>query len=701
MKKIISIVICICTVLSIMPTVSASVQDVDTTVEEFELWAMSPCISGGMSREDLVFQKALQGNFVQFYDVPKLGARYKLAATYMPIYNTGPKGRDTFYDLTYYLLYVTDDGYEIISYANLLSDYMNPGTYFADISDKIGEGQAGDKPLYLMTGIGVYSYDSWSWWSEYIVLTDKKQLVKYQEYQKSKTMTVYNGILYWTTPLTSGYYYLYRLYFNGNSCSLYSGVSVASEDATAEKGFFSYATPFDNDTSNVLYNLIKEEDTFFSYKTNGNYNVELNFFKRKNGDIERVETGQINSTEYMTINNYSFSNVTVNDKDYYRDRGYSVPCLILLDRYIITDTGVIARLRLDTSIYYSTSYYQFATYKGRLAIVRYTNGRSYIVAPDETGTQVYWQAVNYVTVKPDGQIELSEDILLPMPYTTVPNEGQNGYYYSYSRFVASTDISYITGITAVEHFGRTKGNTFSDGKIASGSWRSNGANYEYWYYIYLPDGRLCATGPTGYYASTSDYDPFIIVENDSKFVVGSYQPIDNHIREFYKVATVQNTDTGEATLVGASIGRKNISSEIVTDTEPVQSIIDFSKDDLPIGFNVRDNVIDADNFTVDTREQFNSIRLSDIVILKNGRQQSGTQNTGSTLDAFNTVLSDFGNANIRFYTNGQNFGWTASDTTNLNTGTYNKYFVIGDKTVYVTIKIVDVPSSNGTTTVVF
>ncbi|MBQ6907858.1 MAG: hypothetical protein IJQ28_05715, partial [Clostridia bacterium] len=246
-----------------------------------------------------------------------------------------------------------------------------------------------------------------------------------------------------------------------------------------------------------------------------------------------------------------------------------------------------------------------------------------------------------------------------------------------------------------------KGNTFSDGKIASGSWRSNGSNYEYMYKIYLPDGRLCATGPTGFYSSNADYDPFIIVENDSKFVVGSYQPIDNHIREFYKVATVQNTDTGEATLVGASIGRKNISSEIVTDTEPVQSIIDFSKDDLPIGFNVRDNVIDADNFTVDTREQFNSIRLSDIVILKNGRQQSGTQNAGVTLDEFNTALSDFGNANIRFYTNGQNFGWTASDTTNLNTGTYNKYFVIGDKTVYVTIKIVDVPSSNGTTTVVF
>ena len=158
---------------------------------------------------------------------------------------------------------------------------------------------------------------------------------------------------------------------------------------------------------------------------------------------------------------------------------------------------------------------------------------------------------------------------------------------------------------------------------------------------------------------------------------------------------------GEAKLVGASIGRKNITSNVETDTEPVQSVIDFAEDNLPIGFNIKSNVIDADNFTVDTREQFNSIKLNDIVILKNGREQSGTQNAGITLDSYNNLCSDFGNANIGFYTNGQNFCWIAYDTDNINTGTYNKYFVIGDKTIYVTIKIVDIPTSDGVTTVVF
>ena len=476
MKKIISVILCVFTLFSIIPSVSASVQEVDTTVGEFELWAMSPCISGGMSREELMFQKALQGNFVQFYDVPKIGKRYKLAATYMPIYNTGPKGRDTFYDLTYYLLYVTDDGYEILSYANIFSDYMNPGTYLADISDQIGEGQAGDKPLYLMTGIGLYNYNSWSWWSEYVVLTDKKQLVVYNEYQKSKTMTVYNGVLYWTNPVYSGYYYLYKLYFDGKSCRLDGGVSVATADATVENGYISYATPFENNISNVLYTLVKDEDLYFLFSTPANNITEIETYRNNNGDFEKIATGQINGT-YDSM--YYYSNVAIKDKDYYRDKGNPVPGVIIQNVNnisIITDTGVIGSKYLDTSIFNSTSYYKFATYNGRLAIVRYMNGRSYIIRPDEAGNQVYWQAVNYVTVKPNGQIELSDDIYLPMPYTMTPNEGQNGYYYNNTQFVACTDITTIRQITATEYFGRTKGNTFSDGKIASGSWRSNGAN---------------------------------------------------------------------------------------------------------------------------------------------------------------------------------------------------------------------------------
>ncbi|MCR4718156.1 MAG: hypothetical protein K5768_00825 [Firmicutes bacterium] len=707
MKKTLCLIMCVITIFTIIPNALASPQEVDTTIEEFELWAMSPCISGGMSREELAFQKALYKDFLSIFPLPKLGERYVLAGTYAPIYNSGTRGKTTLYDFTYYLLFLTDDGYEIIDRMWLYSDYYDGTINFADVSDYITDAQPGDKPLYISAPGGIYTGDSsWGWYSEYVVVTDKKKLVLKAESKQTRTMSVYNGCLWWTYPKSTAGTTMIRQRFDGSSCSNAGSISLTAEEATAANGFINFEKPFKDSNDRTYYSMMPSEERYFTIRQLGNYNAEIGLFKQNGNYVEKLKTIELYTPDCYSINNNYFSYVDNLDKNYYRNQGYSVPCLLIKNNnknYIITDTGTVGFLNLDTSIYYSTSYFQFATYNGKLVIVRCTNRSSYITSTDENGNSIYCQALNYVTVKPDGTVELGEDIILPTPTTAVPNEGQNGYYYSYTSFKQCTDINAVQKIRTEQYFKRKKTNVFPDGRVASGSWRSNGANYEFWYYIYLPDGRLCATGPTGFYADSDayNYDPFIIVENDSKFVVGNTKPIDDHIREFYRVASIQNTDTGEATLVGATVGRKNISSEIATDTEPVQSIIDFSKDDLPIGFNVRDNVIDADNFTVETREQFNSIRLSDIVILKNGKQQSGTQNTGITLDEFNIASSDFGNANIRFYTNGQNFGWTASDTTNLNAGIYNKYFVIGDKTVYVTVKIVDVPDNSGTTTVVF
>ena len=706
MKKIISVILLVITIFSIMPTALAGPQDTDTTIEEFELWSMSPCISGGMSRYDLVFQKALYNNYLTLYPLPKLGERYTLAATWAPMYNTGVKGNTTLYEITYFLLYLTDDSYEILDRAWLWSDHYDGTTYLADIADYINDNQPGDKPLYITAAGGVYSSSSWDWYIEYVVVTDKQKLVIKREEKQERSMSVYDGCLWWAYKPTSNGVTLIKQKFEGSGCTNDGYIGLETAQMTEENGYINFTKPFSNVTVPTYYNLMPSEDLYFTYRYYDNYNAEFNIYKQNGYNVEHVTTSTITGSPY-TINSYYFMTVNNLDKDYYRNRDNPVPCLILQNNnshYIVTDTGVIGKLTLDTATYYSTSYYMFATYNRKLVLLRCMNGRSYIYKNDDQGQNIQWEVFNYVNVKPNGEVELSEDVYLPMPYNQTPNEGQNGYYYSGTRYVQSTDIGYNSVVRTDQYFKRKKTNVFSDGKTAGGSWVSNGSNYEYWYRIYLPDGRLCATGPTGFYADSDayNYDPFVIVENDTKFVVGNTKPIDDHIREFYKVATVRNTDTGEAKLVGASIGRKNITSNVETDTEPVQSVIDFAEDNLPIGFNIKSNVIDADNFTVDTREQFNRIKLNDIVILKNGKKQSGTQNTGVTLDSFSNISDEFGDIKIRFYTNGQNFCWTtATDTTMLNTGTYNKYFVVGDKTIYVTIKIVDIPTSDGVTTVVF
>ena len=101
------------------------------------------------------------------------------------------------------------------------------------------------------------------------------------------------------------------------------------------------------------------------------------------------------------------------------------------------------------------------------------------------------------------------------------------------------------------------------------------------------------------------------------------------------------------------------------------------------------------------RERINAIRLNDVVIVKNTVTVSGIQNAGSSLDMFDEYDASMGNEVIRVYTNGQNFCWYCNDTNKLSSGTYNRYYTVGDKVIYVTYKIVDAPDNKGVTTVVF
>lgn len=250
------------------------------------------------------------------------------------------------------------------------------------------------------------------------------------------------------------------------------------------------------------------------------------------------------------------------------------------------------------------------------------------------------------------------------------------------------------------------GNTFPDGRSVSASWMGLGNYiYEIWYNIKNPDGTVKSRGPTGYSTTfSSSFDTFNLMSiaiNNSKFVVCVNQVGHSFIREYYRVAVVEETISGEIISGGGSIGTKNITPPNTTDTEPALSSIDFAQEDLPLGYNIRNNVIDSGKLDVDLRQQVNSVRLNDIVILKKSGYVSGSQNTGTSLPYYSNYDYSFGSNYIRFYSNGQNFLWYCYYPETLSVGTYNKTYYIGDKTIYVTIKVIAAPTNSGTTTVVF
>lgn len=250
------------------------------------------------------------------------------------------------------------------------------------------------------------------------------------------------------------------------------------------------------------------------------------------------------------------------------------------------------------------------------------------------------------------------------------------------------------------------GNTFPDGRSVSASWMGMGNYiYEIWYNIKNPDGTVKSRGPTGYSTTfSSSFDTFDLMSiaiNNSKFVVCVNQVGHSFIREYFRVAVVEENNEGEVIGGGGSLGTKNITPPNTTDTEPVQSSIDFAQEDLPLGYNIRNNVIDSGKLDSSLRQQVNTIRLNDIVILRRSGYISGSQNTGVPLATYSTYDYSFGSNYIRFYTNGQNFLWYCYYPETLTAGTYNKTIYIGDKTIYLTVKIISPPNNSGVTTVTF
>jgi len=228
--------------------------------------------------------------------------------------------------------------------------------------------------------------------------------------------------------------------------------------------------------------------------------------------------------------------------------------------------------------------------------------------------------------------------------------------------------------------------------------------YEIWYTIYNPDNSVRATGPTGYSTTSSSVfdtmDLIAFAVNNSKFMVSINDVDRDWSKEYYRIAVAAESETGEIT-GGGSLGTKNITPPDDTDTEPVQPSIDFEQNDLPLGYNIRSNIIGSDKLDSGLRQQINAIRLNDVVILKKSGYISGFQNTGITLSSYSNYDYGLGSTYIRFYNSGQNFSWYCYYPEQLTAGTYNKTFYVGDKTIYVTVKVVAPPSNTGVTSITF
>lgn len=286
--------------------------------------------------------------------------------------------------------------------------------------------------------------------------------------------------------------------------------------------------------------------------------------------------------------------------------------------------------------------------------------------------------------------------LLPQLTTVTVANGYTMYIDNFSSNVTKSSNSIIN----------SKGSVFPDGRRVETYWMGMGNYlYEVWYRIYNADGTLRANGPTGYSTSFSSsfntYPLLAIPVNNSKFMVCVNKVGHSFIKEYYRVAVVNETITGEIN-AGGSIGTKNITPPTSADTEPVQSAIDFEQSNLPLGYNLKNNVVGSSKLDSILRQQVNTVRLNDVVILKKSGYVSGTQNSGVAIGSYSLYDYGFGSGNyIRFYSNGQNFLWYCYYPETLATGTYNKTFYWGDKTIYITIKIIEPPNNNGVTSVTF
>lgn len=384
------------------------------------------------------------------------------------------------------------------------------------------------------------------------------------------------------------------------------------------------------------------------------------------------------------------------DASKYQQKGYAAPVARNGDYFILSD-GSITKIELDSKTFTT---YDFGIRDGVLTVVRNRTDSSYIQHVDEDNHYYYWHAVCDVYFDKSGNTVLGAETEYK---SDGESHGLDGYYKNYRDFADCVNMPSLKVSRVTDWYSKYLTNVFPDGRYAEGMWVDlSETQYEMWYVIYNPDGTVNSRGPTGSITSSvslSETTPIAIAVNNSKMVLSVDALNKGWMRELYRSSVSEVNSYGEY-VTGGSIGEKNLTPPEDTDTEPVNRSIDFNEKDLPIGYNIRDNVIGSGKLDAELRETVNSIRLNDITIVTDSGYASGSQNTGTRLDSFSRGES-MGGGRINVYTNGQKFNWYCSNTESITPGTYSKSYVVGDKRLYVTINVIEPPSADGKVTVVF
>ena len=730
MKKLFAIMLCIC-----MLTGTAAYADVTSVVaeKEYELWTQSPSITCGLTSDDVRIYKALDQNLLELYPLTLIGDNYYFAICSYKMTDGGYNGKSKTTQFYLYTLYATDTGFIILSKVTAGNEYYwDRGYCFVDISGKVNaafyNNNNSEVPYYIVNPKGKYTNSNLDEYDEYFFITSSGKLYRMSEnteygtegYPYIKDKILYRGQNKYRRSSTTYYYYMSDgstkasnstpMFFKNGVITYGTETRVPVADMTASNGYTMYTEGFDSNTSFPLYMPIPGSDNLFfnttdTYTYNSSvgkyYNyLKIDVFKSNNGIMSNVSSKTITTVSTSSVT-YTYQKINDLDENYYTSKGLLVPSVAIGTTAVITKDGTVCPLDLDTTIY--KNYVYPCTYNGHFSVIRSYNGSSTIYKKDTTNNNYYyWQAINEISFDVNRNKTITDDLELRIQSS--PHTGQNGYFSSYSTWNNSS-FTAISSNSVKSWWGRTLNNVFPDGRYVTASWTGVGSGIsELWYNIYNADKTMRATGPTGYsgYFGSSFDRPDLIAwaVNNSKFIVCLGEIGNSFLKEYYRVAVVTETDTGEI-VSSVELGEKNIIPPTDADTEIVQSTIDFGASDLPIGYNIRDNVIDSGKLDAILRDQVNSIRLNDIVILAKEGYQSGSQNTGVTLGSYSTYDYSFGSTYVRLYTNGQYFRWYCYYPENLTPGTYTKSIAVGDKTVYVTIKVICPPSNEGSTTVVF
>lgn len=705
----------LCCMMLLIPITSVTAEG-----RNYELWTQSPCITTGVTPNDMLLYKASKSSEFDLFRLTALGGRYYLGVLETKTSSGGYKGNSKTSSLDFYIILVTDDDYLIVSRQTTGEEYgWDKGISIVDLSSEIQteyyQKNGFECPKYVICPKNKYTHSGVEEYDEYFFITDAGNIYRTSESAEEGCEGVpmlYNGILYRAHSRYSyqsrsrtyyEYYYMdgtktkayqyYPYHFAHNALTMGAAQKVAVSDATVENGYKQYAEGFTSNISAEQYYALPDSDGMYvklryPYVISGErtYYADVIEVYRSDRKVMQPIQNKMFETANTTAANYTIKNISGLDESFYASFGVSCPEILIGEKYVILADGTICELS-DPNGYEE---WHIGTYNHTLAVIG--------TKKNDAGLWRQWVCPVYFDSR--GQLYAMDAV--EQLFKTEAPEGQNGYFSDRSTWVAA-EFNGCPSVSVSAWWGKEYTNQFPDGRSVQVGWNGMGNGLsELWYYIYGRDGSMLSTGPTGYSEafanSFSKYKLAAFAINDSKFIVTTMNTNVGFLQEYYRISKAFEDENGEVQSGG--IGNKNLTPPEETDTEPVERLIDFSRDDLPIGYNIKDNVIGSEKLDGELRGRINTLCLQDIVILQQKGAIGGNRNTGITLLNFDSYESNMG-SDIRFYTNGQYLNWYCREPEKLTEGTYPLSFSIGGQTIYVTVRVVVPPSNDAVTTVVF